>query len=449
MPEENNLDSPPQCLEAERAAIGSVLIEPALATELTSKLTEDDFWNPKCREVFKRIVSIEKNQGAITFVTVAHDLKNVDSADIIEMEEAVPHSGGFDSHVELIKQKSALRKLRWMMQESLARIPMVNGDFGDFATSLPKKLEEILDPAQSRSVIAIRTAVEEVMKSWIFTGIGGGGGLSSGLLELDTMIGGFEPGELVLVAGRPSMGKSAFLLSLFAKFCFEDGTPVGLFSLEMGRESLIQRLMSMRSRMDLLRLRRGFLTVEEKERLTNIGMELSLGRFFMEDRGGVSIGEFKALASRMVKRDGVKVIGVDYLQLMKGSSSKRNSESRVNEISEISAELKKVARDLNVVVFALSQLNRQADLREDKRPKLSDLRESGSLEQDADIVLLLYRPEYYKAFSGKTIPVEEEGLCEVEVAKQRNGPVGCARVGFAKEHGRFYNRGLERMTLEF
>lgn len=437
MSEESIAGNAPSCIEAERAVLGGVLLDPSLLSTLVGSLGETDFLDGFCRRVFLGFQSIEKSGEKVDPIVLSSHLQ-VPTEEVIKLEEEVPHSGGFEGHLKILKEKRILRELRWKLMGKLSDISKVNGNFEEFVTSLPSEVEGVISGVASSRCVDLREGASRVLGSWLFTGVGGDGGLSSGLRELDGMIGGFRGGEFILVAGRPSMGKSALLLWLMNVWGF-DGVPVGLFSMEMGAESLMHRLMSIRSGVDLMRVRRGFYDEGLFRELGGSLEEMKMGKIWIEDRGGLSIGEFRGIAGGMVRKHGLRVIGVDYLQLMKGSRSRRNEESRVLEVGEISGELKRFARDYGVVVIGLSQLNRAADMREDKRPRLSDLRESGSLEQDADIVILMYRPEYYKAASGKPASSWEMGLCELEVAKQRNGPVGVAKVGFTKESGRFYN----------
>jgi len=406
------------------------------------------FYREAHRRLFRSLVRIFERGEAIDPVTVQDDLRKTEELDIVggldyvaELMDAVPSAANLEFHAKIVREKALLRRLIDASQETI-RSAYDQGE---------RVVEEILDEAESRVFQVAQSheregfvrvkdllwptfeEIEKLQESGSpVTGV------PSGFSELDKMTTGLQRGDLIIVAARPSMGKTSWVLNVAATAAIEHRSAVAIFSLEMGKEQLLKRFLSSEGRIDAQHLRRGGMTAEDHKRLAAAAGHLNTAPIWIDDTPGATVLEMRAkarrLASEMAQEDTeLGLIVIDYLQLM-GSDGR--SESRVQEVSLMSRGLKALARELNVPVIALSQLSRAPEQRNDKRPMLSDLRESGAIEQDADLVMFLYRPEYYFG------PVDDEGNsieghAELIVSKQRNGPVGTVPLFFHKAYTRF------------
>lgn len=435
---------PPQNIDAEQSVLGAILIENDALYNAVEILGVDDFYKEAHRRIFLAMIDLSEKNEAIDLVTITEYLKKKNDLDIAggatyisQLSNAVPTAANIRYHARIVHEKAILRNLIHTATEIVTR------GYED-----TRDVEELLDYAENsifniseKKIKPSFTAVKEIIKN-SFEAIERLSekkervtGAPTGFLDLDLMTSGFQPADLIIVAGRPSMGKTAFCLSIAQHVGIEKGAPVAIFSLEMAKEQLVIRMLCSESRVDSHKLRSGFLSKSDWPRLTTAAGRLSEAPIFIDDSAGTSVLEMKAKARRLKAEHGLSLIVVDYLQLMSGRSDKRRggSDNREQEISEISRSLKALAKELSVPVIALSQLNRAVESRHDKRPMLADLRESGAIEQDADVILFIYRDEVYKQTE------ENKGLAEIIIGKQRNGPVGTVKLAFINSYTRFEN----------
>lgn len=437
---------PPFSLEAETAVLGGMLIDTAAVDKALEIVTDAMFHRSANRQIFRAMVRVFQNTSVIDPVTVVEELKRhgeLESAGGVEaigrLVDAVPTAANVEYHAAIVREKALLRRLI----EQATHIIQDAQDQGE------RSVEEILDEAEGR-IFQVAEGQKRQGFVWIkeilwdtFEHIerlqeseSGVTGVPTGFVDLDRMTTGLQKGDLCIIAARPSMGKTAFALNVAATAAIQHQHAVGIFSLEMSSPQLLSRLLCSEGRVDAQNLRRGRLSREEHERLGNAAGHLNTAPIWIDDQPGANVLEIRAKARRMksdLQADGreLGLLMIDYMQLMSGVGK---SESRVQEVSQISRGLKGLARELEVPLIALSQLSRGPEQRTDKRPMLSDLRESGSIEQDADLVMFLFRPEYYASAENRA---EMEGKAELIIAKQRNGPTGVVPLVFQKEYTRF------------
>ena len=436
---------PPQSIEAEEAVLGGVLLDNQAMERAGEILDEEDFYRESHRRIWRALLELDQRREPADVITLTECLKrrgDLDavggSAAIAELVERTATAANVSLYARIVKEKAILRGLVDVASDVVGRA--MTGNTGD--------VEQFLDEAENavyriseRRVRAGFSKVEQIIvhsiehiqklyeKQELVTGV------PTGFYELDKLTSGFQGGDLVIVAGRPSMGKSALATNM-GQYAAERGYPVALFSLEMSKESLVLRMLCGEARVDGQKVRTGHLGKREMPTLAMAASRLAEIPFYIDDTPALSVMEVRSRARRLMRdvagpAEGVRgLIIVDYLQLMRAN---RDVDSREQEISMISRSLKGLAKELDVPVIALSQLNRQVESRADKRPMLSDLRESGAIEQDADLIVFVYRDEFYNKAS------TEEGVAEVIVAKQRNGPLGTAKLLFRKEYTRFEN----------
>ncbi len=430
---------PPQDLHAERAVLGSILIDNEVLGEVLTLLRAEDFYRTGHRILFQAITSLFDRGSAIDVVIVRDELERTGRLEeaggedaLLALAEAVPTSANAEHYAKIVRdralRRSVIRACTEVIQEAF------EGD---------AEGRELLDRAESRLFRLDREAdsgetarISEVMDP-IFKQIESGRQALSGVPTpyhgLDDLTGGLQPSELVVVAGRPSMGKTTFALNVAEHVGVVEQVPVVVFSLEMAKTQLVMNMLCSHAQVNALELRRGVVKDEDLSRLVAAAGRLSEAPIYIDDTPALSELALRAKVRRLKSRHGIGLVIVDYLQLMDAAGGGR-SESRQQEISQISRSLKSLARELSIPVIAISQLNRAVDSREDHRPRMSDLRESGAIEQDADLILFLYREEYYHPDNE-----EKQGLAEVIVAKQRNGPTGSVTLSFVSRYMRFAN----------
>jgi len=438
----------PANIEAEQALIGSILIEPERLDQIVSIVNSSDFYDVKNRYIFSAIEQLHDESLPIDIISVCDKLKAQGTLDkvggelyVAQLADGVPTSAHAEMYAQIIRDKAILREL------ISAGSQIVETVFSD------SNVDEILDQSEriifriaesraTKSYIDIRNALTDVfehleeLRDKHAKGLGGFvTGIPTGFKKLDEVTSGFHKSDLVIVAARPSVGKTAFALSLAKNMAMIGEASVGIFSLEMSREQLVQRLLCMESLVDLQKVRRGWLNDEEWKRLMLGASNLMKSNIIVDDESNLEPRVLRAKARRMKKEYNVDAIFIDYLQLMSLEDSRRDS--RQQEISEISRSLKLLARELDISIVALSQLSRAVEQREDKRPRLSDLRESGAIEQDADVVIFLYRDEYYKK-QNLELPHETE----VIIGKQRNGPIGTVTLMFNPSFTNFFESDI-------
>jgi replicative DNA helicase len=438
--------TPPFSLEAETAVLGGMLIDREAVTRAVEHVNDSMFYREANRRLFRAMVRLYERGGVIDVITVTDELKKTAELDaaggfdyLAALVDAVPTAANVEYHARIVRDKALLRRL----VEQASQIIRDVYDQGE------RSVDEVLDAAEAR-IFKVAESHKREGFVWIkeilwaaFEHIeklqeskGGITGVPTGFPDLDRMTTGLQKGDLCIVAARPSMGKTSWVMNVAANAAIGHSIPVALFSLEMSSEQLVQRLLCAEGRIDAQKLRRGRLSPEEHQRLASAAGHLNTAPIWIDDSPGSNVLEIRAKARRLqseLRSDGkdLGMVVIDYLQLMSGAS---RTDNRVQEVSEISRGLKALARELEVPVVALSQLSRGPEQRTDKRPMLSDLRESGSIEQDADIVMFLYRPEYYAAMDKRE---ELEGKSELIVSKHRNGPTGVVDLYFHKAYTRF------------
>ncbi|QQR79459.1 MAG: replicative DNA helicase [Deltaproteobacteria bacterium] len=435
---------PPQNIEAEQAVLGSVMIENEAINRVVEFAEPEDFYRESHRKIFKAMLELSEKSEPIDLVTLTAQLKNKGELDaaggttyLSLLVDSIPTAANVAHYSKIVRQKSILRRL---IQGATEIVSMGYQDQVDVENFLDQSEKIIFDIAQKRikqSFFAMKDIVKESFRQIemlserkeLVTGV------TTGFSDLDRMTAGLQPSDLIIVAGRPSMGKTAFALSLAANATLKGKVPCAIFSLEMSKEQLVQRLLCMEARIDSSKLRGGFLTDSDWPRLTRAAGELSESAIYVDDTPAINILEMRAKARRLQKEHGLGLIIVDYLQLMRGLSS--GGDSREREISEISRSLKALAKELRVPIIALSQLNRAVENRKPPIPIMADLRESGAIEQDADVIIFLYREEVYDK---ETL---NKGIAEVIIGKQRNGPIGTVRLAFLNNITRFENLAHE------
>lgn len=440
---------PPHNGEAEKAVLGSLLIDPRRMIDVSDVLRPEDFFDVRHGLIFEALQHLAERAEPIDFVSVGERLLAREALEkcggrpyLLELTSVVTSSAHLVHHAQLVRQTATLRRLIQEATEIVEKAYATRPD-GENVQELIDESEnsifQVSDERNSSDADPIANVLHDTMKRIESTSHRAGlVGVPSGFYDLDDKTAGWAGGQLIVLAARPAMGKTAFALNLMDHAAasnpewMDDGPPVVLFfSLEMGKQSVVSRMLCTRARVDAHKLKTGHIPTEDYSELAQAADELSRLRIFIDDTPGMPVMSMRSRARRIKQREGgLHMIVVDYLQLM----THPKAESRQLEISAISRSLKELARELDCPVVALSQLSRAVESREDKRPQLSDLRESGSIEQDADIVMMLYRPEYY-------FPSEENrGLAEVIIGKQRNGPTGTVNLQFLGSMMRFENR---------
>jgi replicative DNA helicase len=445
---------PPQALDAERAVLGGILLEPEAATKAIEIISFDDFYKPAHGQIFKAMVGLFMKREPIDVITLSKELNRTDDLESIggaptltDLVDSVPTAANIEYYANIVLEKSLLRKLISASREITEECYQA-GEAADVI--LDEAEQKIFKVSESRSSqgfshikIILKERFEEIQR--VHESRESVTGLSSGFIDLDKYTAGFHPGDLVIVAGRPSMGKTSLALNMAQHISLVEHKPVALFSLEMSRELLVQRMLCSEAQVDAQKVRRGFTSAKDIERLTNAAGLLSEAPVFIDDTPAISTLDMRARARRLKAEYDISVVIVDYLQLARASE---RSENRQQEISSISRAMKALAKELSIPVIALSQLSRAVEARGgDKRPMLSDLRESGAIEQDADLVLFLYRPEFYDPDDP-----EKAGKAECIIGKQRNGPTGRIDLIFEKQYTRFRSLAavdMEEATVEF
>lgn len=429
---------PPQNIEAEQAVLGAMLIKKEAILEVQEILRPDDFYREAHRIVFEAMLELSGNDEAVDLVTLTEQLRKSGTLEkigglpfITQLANMVPTAANVAYHAKIVKEKAELRNL---INAATEIAGAAYEDTDDVANIMDEAEKKILAVANRQNGGVFEPMKNIVMRTFerinvLYESRGGLTGISSGFKDLDKLTSGLQKSDLILVAARPSMGKTAFTLNI-ASYCGLHNNTVAFFSLEMSKEQLMQRMLCSEGGIDASRLRTGQLDEGEWNHLVETADRLSRAPIFIDDTAGITVMELRSKARRLKAEHGLDLIVIDYLQLMQGRPN-RNGDNRQQEISEISRSLKALARELDVPVIALSQLSRSVESRQIKKPMLSDLRESGSLEQDADIVMFLYREDYYDK------DTENKNITEVIIAKHRNGPVDSISLFFQKEFTKF------------
>ena len=434
---------PPQNLDAERGVLGAILLDNEALPRALNIVKSEDFYSPAHRQIFSVICTLFERNEVIDLVTVTEELERQENlghvggaAYLMALLEATPTAGNVHSHAKIVKEKSILRRLINVSTQIAAE---GYEDKEDSDLLLDRAQQLIFSVAEDRvrpGFFAIKDLVRDSFKmvEELYEKKLPITGLATGFTRLDEMTSGLHNSDLIIIAARPSMGKTSFCLNIAQHVAIKQRVPVGIFSLETSKEQLVMRMLCSEAKVDSHKVRTGFLSEQDWPKLTTALGHLSEAAIFIDDTPGISSLELRAKARRLKSEHGLGLVMVDYLQLMRGRG---RTENRQQEITEISASLKAVARELSVPVIALSQLSRAVESRKPPYPQLSDLRESGAIEQDADVVAFIYRPEMYK--QGDDLPQEEEGIADIIIGKQRNGPTGVIKLAFLKQCTRFEN----------
>ncbi len=434
----------PHNLEAEKSVLGAILVHNEAFNHAAELIDSRDFFRDAHRRIFDRMVALSERGDAIDFVTLKEELSRAGELEevggpayIASLADGVPRSANVEYYARIVKEKSTLRSLIHSANKILTE-----------AYEAEEEPDLILDEAE-RAIFAIAedriragfVPLRDLVQSSFATierlqqHKGTVTGVPTGFVDLDEMTSGLQPSDLILVAARPSMGKTSFVLNIAQHIGTSTDMTVGFFSLEMSKEQLFMRMLTSEARIDAHRFRTGYLNEKDYGRLSHALGTLAEARVYIDDTASIGVLEMRAKARRLKAEHGLHLLVIDYIQLMQGRG---RFESRQAEIASISRSLKGLAKELSVPIVALSQLSRASETRADHRPQLSDLRESGALEQDADVVMFIYREEQYRDADGGANQ-DAEGTAEIIIGKQRNGPVGTAKLAFIKEHTRFEN----------
>jgi replicative DNA helicase len=430
---------PPQNLEAEMAVLGSMLMDVDAISIATESLDKESFYKDTHKKIFEAIRDLYNANKAVDIITLTDELKRNETLDEIggasfltALVNSVPTSANINHYVSIVKERYILRTLINNSTKIISICYESEGNVDEVVDSAERFIFEVSDRKHHGSYLHLKEIIKDSIENIdrLYQKKAHITGIPTGFIDFDSKTSGLQESDLIVIAGRPSMGKSALALGLAEYAGVVEKIPLAFFSLEMSKEQLVQRMLCSHARVDAHKVRTGYLSPSDWPRLTAAAGKLSEAPIFIDDSPAISVMDLRAKARRLKAHHDIKLIVLDYMQLMRGAG---HEENRQQEISDISRSLKSLARELSVPVVAISQLSRAVESRTDHRPQLSDLRESGAIEQDADVVVLILREEYYRPTP------ENEGIAEVIIAKQRNGPVGSMKLAFIKEYTRFEN----------
>ena len=431
----------PSSKEAEQSVVGSMIMDREAVIMASEILVREDFYYQDCGVLFESMLELYNEEEPIDVVTLQNRLREKDVPEQLkdisfvgEMVTSVPTSANIKHYANIVKEKSMLRRLIRVNEDIANQCYLGRDSLEDILADTEKKIFDLLQNRGHTDFVPIKQIVINALEKIEQASKTKGNvtGIATGFMDLDYRTSGLQPSDLVLVAARPSMGKTAFVLNIAQYVAFHSGLCTAIFSLEMSKEQLVNRLFSLESRVDAQPLRSGSLADSDWEKLIEGAGTIGRSNLIIDDTPGISISELRSKCRKYKLEHDLKLIIIDYLQLMSGSGRSK-SDSRQQEISDISRSLKGLARELNVPVVALSQLSRQVEQRPDHRPMLSDLRESGAIEQDADVVMFIYRDDYYN----KDTP--DKNIAEIIIAKQRNGPIGTINLVWLPQYTKFAN----------
>lgn len=432
----------PYSADAEKAVICSMLLDKEAITTASEILQPDDFYQRQYGILFDAMVELHNEGKAVDLITLKERLvtkevpPELSSVEFFrELMGEVPNSGNIKQYVDIVSDKSQLRKMIKVTENITNACYLANEPVDDIMADTEKQIFDLLQNRSGGEFESIKDVVIQAIEGIEKASKTAGKvtGISSGFYDLDYKTAGFHPSDLILVAARPAMGKTAFVLNIAEHAAVKENIPTAIFSLEMSKEQLVKRILSMNSKVDSQAMRTGELQDDDWIKLVESAKIIGNSNLILDDTPGITISELRSKCRKYKLEFDLGMVIIDYLQLMQGG---KRAESRQQEISEISRSLKALARELNVPIIALSQLSRAVEQRPDKRPMLSDLRESGAIEQDADMVMFIYRDDYYNKDS------EEAGVSEIIIGKQRSGPTGTVKLAWLSQYTKFAN--LER-----
>ena len=436
--------TPPHSKSAEQSVIGSMILDPETVITVSEILEAEDFYDKRYGLIFSAITGLEKEGKPIDIITIENRIKEMDQplgaieTDVLkELVIAVPTSVNVAHHAEIVYKNSLLRKLIKVAEKISLNCYTGESNLEDILQLTEKEIFDLLQKRQVSDATDIKQVIISVIESIEAASKSGGTvtGIPTGFHDLDYKMAGLQNSDLILIAARPSMGKTAFALNIAEYVTVKKNVTTAIFSLEMSKEQLAKRILAMNSRVDSQKLRTGDLSDREWGDIVDSARIIGETNLVIDDTPGISITELRSKCRKLKLEKNLGLVMIDYIQLMTGS---KQTESRQQEISEISRSLKALAREINAPIIALSQLSRRVEQRDDKRPMLSDLRESGAIEQDADVVMFIYRDEYYNK------DTETPGVTEIIIGKQRNGPIGTVRLGWKSELTKFVNIEREK-----
>jgi replicative DNA helicase len=439
---------PPHSIEAEQGVLGCALLDPNQCIgECVEKLKDDGqaaFYDLRHQTIYETLLRKFNNRQAIDLITVQQDLKDRQLLDQVggiaylsQLQDAVPSAANLSYYLDIVREKYLLRKLITTCTSVVGRVFDFEGEVEALLDEVEKEILRVNESRAQSGVQPVNNLVHEAIATIenYFGRQGQLGGLATGFVDLDRMTDGLHGSEMIVIAARPSMGKTSLAMNIVEHVALELKLPVGVFSLEMSAASLILRMMCSLARVNLGQIREGFMSEADFPKLTSAAGRLSASKLFIDDTAGLSILQLRARARRMAQQHGIKLFVIDYLQLL-NSTAARAKENRQQEIADISSGIKALAKELNVPVIVLAQLNREIEKDRNRKPRMSDLRESGSIEQDADLIGMLYKPDTNE--DEEAPPVEAEGFpVNLVIAKQRNGPTGDVHMTFLKPYTRF------------
>ncbi|KQC85658.1 MULTISPECIES: replicative DNA helicase [Clostridia] len=437
---------PPHNVEAERAVIGAMMLNADAIMVCSELLTSDEFYQQQYGIIFDALVEMYKDGVGADLVTLQNKLREKEvtpelySVEYLgELLASVPTSANVKFYAEIVHEKAVLRRLIRVSEQVTKDCYMDSQPLEDILEDTEKSVFDVIQQRGGSEFEPIRDVVLRTLDSIEKAAKQKGNitGLETGFRDLDAKTAGLQKSDLILIAARPAMGKTAFVLNIAEYVALHSNSTIALFSLEMSKEQLVKRMLAMNSMVDSQKIRTGDLEDDDWDKLVGSVRKIGNSNLVIDDTSGITASELRSKCRKLKIEQGLDLVIIDYLQLMTGAG-KRKSDSRQQEISDISRSLKVMARELNVPVIALSQLSRAVESRPDKRPMLSDLRESGAIEQDADIVMFIYRDEYYNPDS------EKKGVAEVIVAKQRSGPTGPVELAWLSQYTKFGNLEYKR-----
>ena len=431
----------PHNLEAERSVLGAILVHNDAFNLAAQIITDKDFFRDAHRRIFEKMIALSERNDAIDFVTLKEELARAGELDdvggpayIASLADGVPRATNVEYYARIVKEKATLRSLIFAANKILTNAYEAEQEPDIILDEAESSIFSVADDRIKAGFVAMRDLVKESFPKieLLFEQKRLVTGTPTGFVDLDEMTRGFQPGDLVIIAARPSMGKTSLVLNISQYVAMQPGMTVGFFSLEMSKESLFLRLLTSEAQIDSHRLMSGAIGQKDYGRISHALETLSAMQLFIDDTSNIGVMEMRAKARRLQAEHGLHLLVVDYIQLMSGRG---RFENRTLELAAISRSLKGLAKELHVPIVVLSQLSRAAETRSDHRPQLSDLRESGALEQDADLVILIYRDDVYNRDPNNP----DAGTAELIVAKQRNGPTGSVKTAFLREQTRFAN----------
>ncbi|HJY79713.1 MAG TPA: replicative DNA helicase [Candidatus Binatia bacterium] len=430
---------PPQSLDAEESVLGGVLFDTHALDRVVEVLSVEDFYRESHRKIFRAMLALSEKSEPIDLITLSDilkargELQDIGGATYLaELVDKVPSAANISHYARIVREKAVLRSLITVCNEITSRCHNGQEDIEPFLDEAERLIFDVSEKRVRPSFFKMGDLIMDTIKTveQLFERKELVTGVPTGFLDLDRMTAGLQPSDLIIVAARPSMGKTAMVLNIAQYVALHANTAVAIFSLEMSKEQLVLRMLCSEARVDNAKVRTGYLGERDFPRLAMAAGRLAEAPIYIDDTPAQNVLELRAKSRRLKREANIGLIIIDYLQLMRGLTAQEN---RTQELSEISRSLKSLAKELNIPVIALSQLNRQVEQRADRRPMMADIRESGAIEQDADVIMFIYRDEVYKPDS------QDEGVAEVIIGKQRNGPTGTVRLAFRREYTRFDN----------